>query len=121
MSVPDPPWKRATKVQRSRRSETQGAKLEGGRRVPMSGGGRQKGDIRSGIWLIEDKYTDAESYRIDKKVLDKTSAEALNAGELPQWRITLPGYKLRVLREEDYLYLQALAESKIDDGSADAR
>lgn len=108
--VPETPWARARATsRRARRSEMQGAKLEGGQRVPMSGAGRQKGDIRTGMFLIDDKYTDAESFTITRKMLDKVNAEAMGEHRLFQLRITMPGYKLRVINEDDYLYLQALA------------
>lgn len=80
----------------------------------MSGAGRKKGDYHANGYLVEDKFTDADSYRIEGKVLRKTEGEALAAGMLPQWRITLPGHKLRVLREEDYLYLEALASQNFN-------
>lgn len=105
----DPPWKRATQKRRSQCSERQGAKLDGGFTTAMSGAGWKKGDYHANGYLVEDKFTDADSFRVEKKVLAKTEAEALASGKLPQWRISLPGFRLRVLREEDYLYLEALA------------
>ena len=104
-----PPWKRATQKRRSQRSERQGAKLDGGFTTAMSGAGRKKGDYHANGYLVEDKYTDADSFRIEKAMLAKTEKEALNAGMLPQWRISLPGYRLRVYREEDALWLEARA------------
>lgn len=106
------PWERANVSKRARRSENDAAKLSGGRRVSGSGNRREKGDIRAGIWRIEDKFTDAESFRLEKAVFDKITAEALHTppGCLPQMRITMPGLKLRVLREEDFLWLMAAAE-----------
>lgn len=112
MTQIDPPWKRATQKQRSMRSERTGAKLDGGHPTPMSGAGKKKGDYHANGYLVEDKYTDADSYRIEKKVLDKTVQQAQAAGMLPQWRITLPGHTLRVLEEADYLYLEAKAANE---------
>lgn len=105
--VPKTPWGRASQQQRSRRSEDEAAKLEGGRRVPMSGAGRSKGDIRTSEFLIEDKFTDAASFTLTKADLDKIQRHALVSGRLPQMRITLPGHIVRVMRESDYLALQA--------------
>ena len=109
--IPDPPWKRATQKRRSQRSERQGAKTDGGRTVAMSGAGREKGDYRANGWRIEDKYTDAKSFSLKAEDFAKIEREALMTppGLLPQMRITMPGHKLRVLREQDYLYLEALA------------
>lgn len=107
MSQSDSPFKRASTSKRARQSENRAAQLEGGRRVSMSGAGREKGDIKAGLFLIEDKYTDNESFSITTKLLKKIAIEAMSEHRLWQLRITLPGYKLRVLKEEDYLYLQA--------------
>lgn len=109
---PRTPWERASASQRARRSEEQGAKLEGGRRQPASGALRgQKGDIRTQDWIIEDKFTDAESYTIKLSMLRKTIHESLQMhGRLPQWRITIRGMKFRLLREEDYLWLKMRAD-----------
>jgi hypothetical protein len=96
------------------RSEREGAKLDGGRVTPMSGAGRQKGDYHANGYLIEDKYTDKESFSITLKMLAKTTSEAFAARMLPQWRITMPGVKLRVYREEDALYLEALAARNLN-------
>lgn len=109
--VPDPPFKRATSKQKSMRSERQGAKLDGGHTTPMSGAGKKKGDYHANGYLIEDKITMHDSFRVEGSVLAKTEKEALEAGMLPQWRITLPGHKLRILREDDYIYLEALANA----------
>lgn len=109
MQVPDPPFKRATSKQKSMRSERQGAKLDGGHTTPMSGAGKKKGDYHANGYLVEDKDTAHDSYRIEKSVILKTVGEALSAGMLPMWRISMPGLKLRVLREDDYLYLEAQA------------
>jgi hypothetical protein len=98
---PETPWKRATVKRQSMRSERHGAKMDGGRVVPMSGAGRQKGDVRTDMWLIE----------------DKTKNEALHTppGLLPQFRISMPGHRWRMIREQDYLYLVAKAAQKNDE------
>lgn len=98
-------------------SERQAARLDGGVTQPASGAlpGR-KGDIRTEDWLIEDKFTDAHSFTITEKLLDKIIRDALVMhGRLPMLRITMPRYKLRVLREEDYLYLKAMADGSATD------
>jgi len=69
----------------------------------MSGAGHQKGDVRTRRWLIEDKITSMRSFRITEAMIVKTTMEALAARRLPQWRITIAGHMLRVMREEDYL------------------
>lgn len=116
MDTPRSPWERSSASRRARKSETQGAKLQGGQRQPGSGAFRGRpGDIRDEDWLIEDKFTDADSFIIKRSMLDKTIREALSDhGRLAQWRITMPGYKLRLIREEDYLYLKAKADGAAD-------
>lgn len=117
--IPLTPWGRVTQKRRSARSEAQGAKLDGGRVMPNSGAGKYKGDYRANGAMIDDKFTDARSYRI---TLDGRQGflahiqNAILAGLLPEWRITLPGLKLRIMREEDYLYLRAKAG--LEDGEA---
>jgi hypothetical protein len=100
-------------VRRSRKSEEQLAKVSGGKRVPRSGAGRQKGDVRTNGYRIEDKFTDAASYRLEVEVLKKITHEALRTppGLLPQLRITFEqhGERWRMMREDDYLYLEARA------------
>lgn len=87
----------------------------------MSGAGRLKGDYRANGWLVEDKLTEirggqpAKSFSLTATVIEKTIREAAEARLLPMWRITLPGHKLRVMREEDYLYLQAQADNAADE------
>jgi hypothetical protein len=80
----------------------------------MSGAGREKGDIKAGFFLIEDKFTDAESFTITTDMLKKINVQAIGEHRVWQLRVTLPGYKLRVLSEPDYLYLQAMAARDIE-------
>lgn len=116
--VPETPWQRVTQKRRSMRSEAQGAKLDGGRTTANSGAGKYKGDYRANGAMIDDKFTDARSYRI---TLDGQQGflahiqHAIMGHASPEWRITLPGLKLRIMREEDYLYLRAKAG--LDDDS----
>jgi hypothetical protein len=74
----------------------------------------QRGDVRTDEWLIEDKFTDAESFSIKLTMLKKTIHEALvTGGRLPMWRIVIQGHRFRLLREEDYLWLKA----QVDDNA----
>lgn len=118
--VPNVPWERAKSGRRARYSEQDAAKLEGGRRVTGSGSKREKGDVRVNGFRIEDKFTDASSFTITSKMLDKIEAEALQTppGLLPQLRITMPGHKWRMVREQDWLYIAAKAG--VADASEDA-
>jgi hypothetical protein len=77
--------------------------------VARSGAGRQKGDVLTGLYMIEDKFTDAESYTLTKKDLDKANVQSMGEHRSFQFRITMPGYKLRVMLEPDYLAMQVAA------------
>lgn len=116
MSNFDPPWRRKTPQVRGRQSERRGAKLDGGRVVAMSGGGRQKGDYRTARFRVENKETDNASYSLVLEKLHKTEREALLTppGLLPQTRIVIQGEAFRLLREVDYV---ALGLDEMDDGS----
>ena len=54
--------------------------------------------------LIEDKYTDAASYRLTLKVLKKIEEEA-GPGRFPVMRIGIRDHNYIVLREEDCVFL----------------
>lgn len=112
-TVPDLPWRQAAVGRRANRSERELAKTDGGRRQPASGSKwYAKGDVRANGFLIDDKITDDESYRLSAKTINKAVAEALQTppGLRPQLRITMKGApKVRVLLEDDYLYLEARA------------
>lgn len=115
--TPKLPWEIAKQKRRSQRSEQQGAKLDGGRTVAMSGAGREKGDYRANGYRVEDKFTDAASFSITDAMLDKIIYEAMHTppGLLPMLRVTTKKHKVRVLREEDYLYLEARAARGAED------
>jgi hypothetical protein len=112
-SVPPTPFKRAQVGRRARKSEEKAAKQEGGRRVPGSGSRpqhRAKGDIRANGFLIQDKFTDAKSFRLTDEDLSQIEAQAFAQGVLPSMRITTAGHRIRTFREEDALYLIAQAQ-----------
>ena len=100
------PWREKSTSKRARLSEERAAKLSGGQRVPMSGAGRQKGDMRTPMFLTEDKETAAASYRVELSTLDKITHEAVSTGRLPQLRLTIGGRSWRMIRESDYLELE---------------
>jgi hypothetical protein len=110
-SVPDTPWERARAGRRAKHSEQQGARIGGGRRVPGSGNRwNAKGDIRENGVLIDDKFTDADSFTITGDMLKKITVEATQTppGLMPQLRIRLgTGPTWRLVREDDYLYFEA--------------
>lgn len=107
--VPATPWRRA---QRFKQSERQAAKQEGGTVQPASGAirrARSKGDVRVPGILIEDKVTDKASFTVTETMLATTIKQALVQGVTPHWRITIGRRRLRLMQEDDYLYLAAKA------------
>ena len=112
-SVPQPPWKRAAVGRRAKQSEEATAKSDGGQGQPASGSKwYAKGDVRANGFLIDDKFTDSDSFRITRPMVEKGMVEALQTppGLRAQWRISIPGIpRLRVLLEDDYLFLVAKA------------
>lgn len=94
-----------SKQKRSKRREKRAAKLYGGRRQPASGAlWFRRGDVDAGNLLIEDKYTDAASYRLTRKVLEKIENEA-GPTRFPVLRVGIAGRNYIVMREEDVLFL----------------
>lgn len=114
--APRTPWQRVSAARRARRSEDTAARSDGGRRVPASGALRgNKGDVRTLDYVIEDKFTDADSFTIKRSMLRKTIQEALQMhGRLAMWRITIKGDRYRLMREEDYLFMKARADANTD-------
>lgn len=114
--LPPTPWQRISVQKKSVISENKAAKSEGGRRVTGSGNKREKGDVRNSTWRIEDKFTDKESFSLKVSDWKKICHEAFHTppGLLPQMRITFGGHIVRVLREEDYLWLCANAQANFD-------
>jgi hypothetical protein len=74
--MPDPPFKVKSASVRGRRDERVGAKIDGGYVVPMSGGGRRKGDYQGPTFKVENKTTDAESFTLKLDTLLKAEREA---------------------------------------------
>lgn len=109
----EPPFRRRGTNARSRASESKAAAQEGGRRVPLSGAGRQKGDVKLNKFRVEDKFTDAASYSLKLADLLKIERHAIRTPPclMPQMRITIQGKSFRLMREEDYL---ALGLNKMD-------
>lgn len=99
-----PPFKRKGTGPRSRKSEERAAKLDGGKRVPMSGAGRQKGDTKSARFRGEDKVTEAASYTLKLSDLLKIEREAILTPPclIPYFRVTIQGHTWRMIREKDW-------------------
>lgn len=89
-----------------RKEEDRLARVSGGRRVPNSGRGRQKGDVRHNGWLYDHKTTEADSYSVSKKTFSKIERDAMRtpSGAMPALVLNINGLRLVVMRESDHLY-----------------
>lgn len=100
----------------ARRQERESVNVYGGRLVPRSGSGDQKGDIETGTELIECKHTEQLSYRLRWADWAKHVASALVANRRPvlevEYTDPLGGHPryLVVLDRDDYLELRHRAD-----------
>jgi hypothetical protein len=78
----------------------------GGRMVPLSGSGLEKGDGRvPGRFRIETKRPPTEKYRLTCADWAKIRDAALRSNEVPVFHMKLGPHDIIVLREEDYFGL----------------
>lgn len=102
------PWKRVQQGRQANKSEEQAAQALGGRRQPASGSRwYAKGDLRANGFLIDDKFTDSDSFTIKKRDFLKLMKDAAQTppGLRPSLRISMPNLPtLRVVIEDDLQY-----------------
>jgi hypothetical protein len=67
--------------------------------------------------LVEDKYTDAASFRLSVAALEKIEREALAGERIPVFRVDFAGHGRTavVLRETDFRWLLAAAIGESDE------
>lgn len=95
-------------MNRSRKQESGVAKAMGGHTTPASGAfWSRKGDIRSDVYLIEAKRTDAASIVVKRAVWEKIRREALLDGRTPLLALQIQDRNLIVLDQEEFLELTA--------------
>lgn len=88
---------------KSQQHEKRLAKVTGGSRVAASGAfWSRKGDVRSDTVLIEHKYTAAKSYSLKFADLRKLEEQAIMAGRVPVFGLSLGGRNYVVVLEDDY-------------------
>ena len=100
---------------RSEKQEKELAKRSGGQRVPGSGSGYQKGDVRvKGVVRIEAKTTKNDSFRVTRTMVNKITEAGMLHNELPvilvefidecgrpeQEVLVMPSYALDILLEK---------------------
>lgn len=97
---------RFTNRQLSQKSEKKAAQLYGGRTQIASGALRHaKGDIKTDLFLIEDKITAKDSYSLRAALWRKIQLEAFNQQKMPMFRTTINGVTLCTLSETDLLMI----------------
>ena len=80
--------KRPAAAKRAPKHEKAVAKRIKGKRVPGSGIGRRKGDVRiEGVCRIECKNTQAKSFSVTRKMLDTVEHAAICNDEIPMVQI----------------------------------
>lgn len=92
---------------KSAKQEKRTAKEFGGKLTPASGAmWGAKGDVRTEDFLIENKYTDANKYKLELKILEKIEKEALKDNfRTPVLQVDIQELSLVVLNHNDFLVL----------------
>lgn len=91
---------------RSRRQEDRTARTYNGSRNVMSGAGwMRKADVRSMQFMIENKFTDAQSYSLKLVELRDLAKKARLAGRVPLFQVDVDGHRYVIIPEEDFLDL----------------
>lgn len=90
---------------KSKKQEDRTAKDFGGRVTPASGAlDGCKGDVRTPLFLIENKFTDKDYYLLNAKIWDKIWKEATKDGlRIPIMQIDIDSLNLVVLNLYDFL------------------
>lgn len=111
------PWKRVQKT-KSERQELEFSKLPGARKQVNSGRHWfSKGDNRLGVFLVDNKTTDAGSFTIDLNKWLQTQEQGMQTppGLLGAWQINLQSAKLWLMRLDDWLAAEShLADMKLE-------
>ena len=82
------------------------AEMLGGKRNKASGSlWYAPSDVKSNSYLAECKETNKLSFSLTKKILEKTSDEALFSHRIPMWAIKIQDKKLIVMEKEDFKHL----------------
>ena len=92
-------------IRKSRKREMRGSEEVGGKQCSGSGSGIVKGDFRNDKWVVEDKFTEAATYELTGKVLDKICSAAVKTLRKPAVRIGVKGEDYAILRWSDFVDL----------------
>ena len=92
---------------KSAKQEKRTAKEFAGKLTPASGAmWGAKGDVRTLDYLIENKYTDANKYKLELKILEKIEKEALKDNfRTPILQVDISELSLVVLNHNDFLVI----------------
>ena len=92
--------KQSVGYNRASKQESSLARKIGGYKVPASGSGRIKGDVRKkGALRIECKCTQNKSFSVTRDMMDKIEAAALANDEIPAIHIEVLDETGKVVRE----------------------
>jgi len=93
---------RRSKQQEERTADT----YKGSRNAGSGSGWVRKNDVRSEMFLIENKFTDnKKSYSIKSTDLIELNREAIKESRIPVLQFDLAGRRYVVLNEDDFLLL----------------
>ena len=99
------------KLKRSRKQELETSKRYGGKRQPGSGNQwHSPGDVKTSRFLISNKRTDAQSFRLTLKDWAQTISDGFEEDRHPAMEIEMSGEKLFVITEEHFELLQRTVE-----------
>lgn len=100
---------------KSKKQEKRSAKDYDGITTSASGARGNKGDVnlKSGFKL-ENKTTDKNSIRVEKKWLDKIEEEAFEVGVMPLLEIELQDQQWVIMRKEDFIKFLEIKENATD-------
>ena len=92
-------------IPRWKKQERKTARRYGGRTSPGSGNKwGWRGDVKTDIFLIDDKTTDKKSFSIPQKMWEKIRSEALKEQRRPALKITFANGTSFVCIDESDLY-----------------
>jgi len=90
----------------SQKQEKDLAKTLGGKTVAASGAfWSRKGDVRSDQYLVEAKFTAAQSYSLKAADLEKLRKQAIMDDRVPLFVVQLNNKNYMILGEDDWLEL----------------
>jgi ribosomal protein S17E len=104
IDVPTKARKRAINKKAQKR-EKDCANQIGGYTTAASGAGIAKGDARNEKWTIDDKFTEAQSYKLRKSDVIKITSDASKTCRNGALKVGFPDYDVAIVAWTDFLEL----------------